>query len=131
MNFLADGQTTKKVKIIPITKSLFFGRVVLLLWLLLVVEVPFSSIKNLMLVEFSADGRFTGTRTQEGGCVGVGGGGGLKVDFGGGCSGGRHDSGPGPRLLHLDVGLGVAAAGLVTRVRVAALALQAALGGRS
>jgi len=66
MNFLADGQTTKKVKIIPITKSLFFGRVVLLLWLLLVVEVPFSLIKNLMLVEFSADGRFTGTRTQEG-----------------------------------------------------------------
>jgi len=81
------------------------------------------------MVEFSADGRFTGTRTQEGWLVGVRGG--LKVDFGGSCSGGRHDSGPGPRLLHLDVGLGVAAAGLVTRVRVAALALQAALGGRS
>ena len=33
--------------------------------------------------------------------------------------------------LHLDVGLGVAAAGLVARVRVAALALQAALRGGS
>jgi len=30
-----------------------------------------------------------------------------------GCSRGCHDSGPGPRLLHLDVGLSVAAAGLV------------------
>ena len=69
---------------------------VLLLWLLLVVEVPFSSIKNLM-VEFSADGRFTGTRTQEGWLRW--GWGWVKVDCGGGCSGGRHDSGPGPRLL--------------------------------
>lgn len=47
------------------------------------------------------------------------------------CSGGRHDSGPGPRLLHLNVGLGVTSAGFVARVRVAALAFQAALGGRS
>ena len=33
--------------------------------------------------------------------------------------------------LHLNVGLGVTSAGFVARVRVAALAFQAALGGRS
>lgn len=88
--------------------------------------------KNLM-VEFSADGRFTGTRTGWWlrwvgvwvGWVGVG------VGVGRRCSGGRHDSGPGSRLLHLNVGLGVTSAGFVARVRVAALAFQAALGGRS
>ena len=40
-------------------------------------------------------------------------------------------SGSPPRLLHLYVGLCVAATGLVTRVRVAALALKAALRGGS
>jgi len=69
-----------------------------------------------LMVEFSADGRCY-RDSHSGGVVALGLGlGGLKVDFGVSCLGGRHDSGPGPRLLHLDVGLGVAAARLVARV---------------
>ena len=54
---------------------------------------------------------------------------GFRWEFG--CSGGFCLSGSPPRLLHLYVGLGVAATGLVTRVIVAALALKAALRGGS
>jgi len=121
---ISSGQ--KKVKIIPIiiSKRLFSGRLVLLFVVDVACGRKMSHFDGILI---SVDGRFCGTRTQEGGWVGLAPGKGLGGWFR--CSRGCHDSGPGPRLLHLDVGLSIAAAGLVVvpRVRVAALALQAAL----